>query len=88
MITRMLVRLSFVTALLALFNIHNGSGTDAKIITKVGATATSGLLSPSEKNSAFYKLVGSRSTGEIASIEDILQIRGGQAITKKKVSSI
>lgn len=83
MIVRMLIRLSFVNALFCLLLQQNG--VDARIISKGGSSVGKGGYAISEK---FLLLGEERSSKYIetsSTFENLLKIRGGQAISGKKV---
>ena len=86
MIVRML-QLSFLSILLCFVTIQNRSVIDAKILTSGISALGSATYSP--RKSFFIseeggKVIGSEEVS--SSLENVLQIRGGEALTKKKVS--
>ena len=88
MAVRTLVRWSFVAALLSLLTINNRSGIDAKIMA-IGESVNSarghnGAVKPSLIRTKRFALADSIQSS--SSFKEVLQIRGGQAITKKKVT--
>ena len=88
MAVRMLLRLSFVAALLSLFTINNRSGIDAKIMA-IGESAISARGHTGAVKSLFIRaksIAVAFSIQSSSSFPKVLQIRGGQAISKKKVT--
>jgi hypothetical protein len=74
-----------VIALFSILSIHNRSGIDAKIASAVESSTISRGHGHIEKSLFLVKTNSVKSDESLSSFENVLHIRGGQAITKKKV---
>jgi hypothetical protein len=84
MIVRLLSRLIFVAALFSLVIENSRSGIDAKILGNLGGLGGS----VTKKSALSEKSLFLSEISRIRRVNKVLKIRGGEAISKKKVTAI